>query len=36
MGMERMGVRFQEQGREWTLPGLLYTDELALCGESEE
>ena len=25
-----------EEGREWELPGLLYTDELVLCGESEE
>ena len=23
-------------GREWRLPGLLYVDELVLCGESEE
>ena len=28
----RMGVRFLE-GREWRLPGLLYTDYLVLCGE---
>ena len=32
-GGERRGVRFQEEGR---LPGLLYADDLVLCGESEE
>ena len=25
-----------KEGREWRLPGLLYTDDLVLCGESEE
>ena len=25
-----------EEGREWKLPGLLYADDLVLCGESEE
>ena len=25
-----------EEGREWRLPGLLYADDLVLCGESEE
>ena len=25
-----------EEGREWRLPGLLYTDYLVLCGEAEE
>ena len=25
-----------EDGREWRLPGLLYSDDLVLCGESEE
>ena len=34
MGMGRIGVRFMEEGREWSLPGLLYTDNLVLCGES--
>ena len=29
-------MRFQEEGREWRLPGLLYIDDLVLCGESEE
>ena len=29
-------MRFQEEGREFRLPGLLYTDDLTLCGESEE
>ena len=36
MGMGRRGVRFMEEGREWRLPGLLYADDLVLCGESEE
>ena len=36
MEMRRRGVRFQEEGREWRLPGLLYADDLLLCGESEE
>ena len=36
MGMGRKGVRFQEERREWRLPGLLYADDLVLCGESEE
>ena len=34
MGMRR--VRFQEEEREWRLPGLMYADDLILCGESEE
>ena len=25
-----------EDGREWRLPGLLFADDLVLCGESEE
>ena len=29
-------VRFIEAGREWRLPAFLYTDDLVLCGESEE
>ena len=29
-----MGRR--EERREWRLPGPLYTDDLVLCGESEE
>ena len=29
-------MRFQEEGREWRLPGILYADDLVLCGESEE
>ena len=36
MEMGREGVRFQEDGREWGLPGLLHADDLVLCGESEE
>ena len=35
-GMGRRGVGFMEDGREWRLPGLLYADDLVLCGESEE
>ena len=30
-----MGARYLEEGREWRLSGLLYTDDLILCGESE-
>ena len=29
-------MRFLEDGRVWRLPGLLYADDLALCGDSEE
>ena len=36
IGMGRKGVRYQEEGREWKLPGLLYADNLVLCGESED
>ena len=36
MGMGRRGVKFQEEGREWRLPGLMYADDLVLCGEWEE
>ena len=36
MGMGRRGVSFMEDGREWRLPGLLFADDLILCGESEE
>ena len=36
MGIRRRGVGFQEEGRKWRLPGLLYADDLALYGESEE
>ena len=36
MGMGRKGVRFLDDGREWKLPGLLYEDNLVLCGELEE
>ena len=34
--MGRMGVRFLENGREWELSGLLYTDDLVLYRESAE
>ena len=36
MGMGRRGVRLLENGGNRRLPGLLYTDDLVLCGESEE
>ena len=36
IGMGRKGVRFLEEGREGRLTGLLYADNLVLCGESEE
>ena len=36
MGMGRKGVRCMEEGKEGRLPGLLYADDLVLCGESEE
>ena len=31
----RRGVRFLEDGGEWRLPGLLYADDLILCGEED-
>ena len=36
MGIGRREVRFQEEGREWRLPGLLYADDLVSFVESEE
>ena len=33
MGMGSWGVRFQEEGREWRLPGLLNADDLVLRDE---
>ena len=30
MEMGRRGVRFQEDGREWRLPGFLYADDLVM------
>ena len=36
MVIGRRGVSFLEDGREWGLPGLLYADDLVLCGDSEE
>ena len=36
MGMRRRGVTFMEEGRELRLPGLLYSDDLVLCGERVE
>ena len=34
MGMGRRGVRFQEEGRERRLLGLLYADDLVLGSDS--
>ena len=36
IGMGRRGVKFQEEGRERRLLGLLYADHLVFCGELEE
>ena len=36
VGMGRMGVRFLKEGREWRSPGVLYADDLILCGKLEE
>ena len=36
MGIRKKGVRFEEEGREWKLPGILYADDLVLRSESEE
>ena len=36
MGMGRRGVRFQDEGREWRLPGLLHADDLVLRGASRK
>ena len=36
MGMGRRRVRFQEEGREWRLPSLLYGNDLILCSELKE
>ena len=36
IGMGRRGVSFLEDRREWRLHGLLYANDLVLCGESEE
>ena len=36
MGIWRRGGRFQDGRREWKLAGLLYAEDLVLCGESEE
>ena len=32
MGIGKRGVRFMKDSREWRLPGLLYADDLVLCG----
>ena len=32
MGKEIWAVRFQEERREWRMPGFLYADDLVLCG----
>ena len=31
----KMGARFLDEGRELGLSGILYADDLVLCGESE-
>ena len=36
MGMGRRGVRFQEEGRKWRLPGLLCANDLVLYSDSEK
>ena len=36
MGIGRRGVIFLEDEREWRLSGLLYANDLVLCGESKE
>ena len=36
IGRGRRGVRFLEESKYRRLIGLLYADDLALCGESEE
>ena len=36
IGMGRRGMRFLKEGREWKLPGLLYSNDLVLCDKSEE
>ena len=32
--LERRGVSFLEDGRDWRMPGLLYVEDLVQCGES--
>ena len=34
--MERIGVRFLEEGRKWRFPGLSYANDWVLGGESEK
>ena len=36
MGLGRREASFMEDSREWRLTGLLYADDLVLCGVSEE
>ena len=36
MEMGRRRARFQDEGREWRMSGLLYADDLVFCGELEE
>ena len=36
MRMGRMGMRFIEEGREWRISGLLYSDDLIFCVKPEE
>ena len=35
-GMGRMEMRFLEEGKQCRLHGLLYADDLVLCGDLEE
>ena len=34
--IQKMGVRFLKEGREWRLPGPFYADNLVFCENSEE
>ena len=36
MGRGRRGMKLLDKGREWRLLGLMYADDLVLCGESED
>lgn len=36
VGLAREGANLMKTGREWKVLCLLYVDNLALCGESEE
>ena len=36
MGMERIEMRYLEEGKAWNLPTFLHVDDLVLCSKSEE